>query len=166
MSVKFEDYSVQVKGALNDELIAWLHEVSNEVAAQAERNCKMDDKGRQLAGSYKPRVDESDKSATVGTPLESGYWEEFGTGEYAAHGDGRKGWWVYVKGGSGYDGPTNHYSSEEEAEAVAASMRADGYDAYATNGRQPEHTLENAFTKTVPKLVRGLQQRIAERMSE
>lgn len=72
------------------------------------------------------------------------------TGEYAAHGDGRKGWWVYVKGQkSGSGGKT--YSTREEAEVTAASMRASGLDAYATNGREPNYTLEKAFKKEKPK---------------
>ena len=33
--------------------------------------------------------------ATVGSPLENAVWEEFGTGEYALNGDGRKGGWFY-----------------------------------------------------------------------
>ena len=35
-------------------------------------------------------------SVTVGSPLENAIWEEFGTGEYALYGNGRKGGWYYV----------------------------------------------------------------------
>lgn len=34
--------------------------------------------------------------AKVGSPLENAIWEEFGTGEYALEGNGRKGGWAYT----------------------------------------------------------------------
>lgn len=33
--------------------------------------------------------------AKVGSPLENAIWEEYGTGEYALEGNGRKGGWYY-----------------------------------------------------------------------
>ena len=39
------------------------------------------------------QVDESKLEATIGNPMENAIWEEFGTGEYALNGDGRKGKW-------------------------------------------------------------------------
>lgn len=74
-NVKFEDFSVEVKIALNDTSVAWLYEAGNEVASHAKRNCKMDDTGRKLAGSYECNVDEEAGVATIGTPMEAGYWE-------------------------------------------------------------------------------------------
>lgn len=50
--VKFKDFSVAVKAALNDTTIAWLYETANEITAQAQRNCAMeDDAGKQLKGA-------------------------------------------------------------------------------------------------------------------
>ena len=43
MPVRMEDYSLNVKAALNDVTRQWLHEASFEVQAHAQRNCKMDD---------------------------------------------------------------------------------------------------------------------------
>ena len=40
-------------------------------------------------------MDESKGETTVGNPLENAIWEEFGTGEFAINGDGRKGGWYY-----------------------------------------------------------------------
>lgn len=40
-------------------------------------------------------MDESAQVATVGNPLQNAIWEEFGTGEYALEGDGRKTPWRY-----------------------------------------------------------------------
>lgn len=150
-NVEFRDFSMEVKAELNEATIAALHEIAAEITSQAQRTCVMeDDAGKRLKGSYANTVDESKGTATVGTPLEEGYWEEFGTGEHAdtaANGGklGRQGWWVYVKGQGPSAKVSAEYRDKEEAEAVAESMRADGLDAYATNGRDPHYTLERSF---------------------
>jgi len=164
--VEFQDFSVNVKAALNDISIAWLYEACEEVKSQAQRNCKMDDdEGKQLKGSYATSIDESAGEGKIGSPLESAYWEEWGTGEYAAHRDGRKGWWVYVKDQAPMGGG-HTYQDKDEAMAVAASMRADGLDAYATNGREPNYTLEKAFNAVKNKAKARLEAMLKEGMSE
>ncbi|MBQ9740411.1 MAG: hypothetical protein IJV91_05665 [Kiritimatiellae bacterium] len=150
-NVVFKDFSMEIKAALDEASIAALYEIAAEVTSQAQRTCVMeDDAGKRLKGSYANTVDESKGMATVGTPLEEGYWEEFGTGEHADTAKnggkpGRQGWWVYVKGQGTRAKVSAEYRDKEEAEAVAASMRAEGLDAYATNGRDPHYTLERSF---------------------
>lgn len=165
-NVKFEDYSIKVKAALNDEVIAWLYEVGGEVAAHAGRNCelKKDDVGVDLKGSYDYRVNETAGETIVGTPYEAGYWEEFGTGSYAAHGDGRKGWWVYCKGQKRKDGG-KVYRTQKEAEEAAEYLRKEkGLEAYATNGRKPNRTLQRAFAATKNKSIKSLEDKLKNRM--
>lgn len=165
-NVKFEDYRAEVKAALNETTLAWLRETANEITSNAQRNCQMakegDPVGYQLKGSYANTIDESKGEANIGTPLEAGYWEEYGTGEHAAHGDGRKGWWVYVKGHQGDGG--NTYQTKEEAQGAAAFLRSKGLDAYFTNGRKPNYTLEKAFTTTLPKAMTALAEKLKGRM--
>ena len=167
-NVDFRDFSVNVKAALNSTTRAWLAETANEITSHAQRNCVMeDDAGKRLKGSYKNEVDKGKGVATVGTPLEEGYWEEFGTGEYAdtsRNGGkrGRQGWWVYVKGQPSGDKSSAEYRHEDEAKAVAASMRAEGLDAYATNGRRPNYTLENAFEAVKKPAIAQLERRLKE----
>jgi len=154
MAVVFEDYSIKVKATLNDTTIAWLHEAANEIASQAQRSCAMDGEvGSQLRGSYRADVNDGKGEAKIGTPLEAGYWEEWGTGEHAAHGDGRKGWWVYKDGYKGNGGKTR---TERQAKAIAASDPT----LHATNGREPNYTLEKAFIKTKPKAIAELERRL------
>jgi len=149
--VEFKDFSIEVAAEIDETTIAWLYEASEEIKSQAQRTCQMgDDAGKQLKGSYAAEVDEDKGLASVGTPLEAGYWEEYGTGEYADTAKnggkpGRQGWWVYVKGQGPSETVSAEYRDKEEAEAVAASMQADGLDAYATNGREPHYTLERSF---------------------
>lgn len=144
--VEFKDFSIEVTEALDETTIAWLYEAANEVTSQAQRTCVMeDDVGKRLKGSYANNVDESKGTAAVGTPLEEGYWEEWGTGEYAAHGDGRKGWWIFIRGQASQGGGQS-YRTKEEAEEAAAFLRiVKGLDAVVTNGRPPNYTLERAF---------------------
>lgn len=154
MSVEFKDFSIEVKAALNDITKGWLHTWANEIASKAKDNTQMDgEQGVQLRRSYRADVDEGAGSAKIGTPLESGYWEEYGTGEYAVHGDGRKGWWVYK---DGYQGNGGKVLTEDEAKAIAASNPS----LHASNGRKPSYTLEKAFTATKPKAVADLENKL------
>lgn len=151
MAVVFKDFSVDVKAEINDTTIGWLYAWAEEIASTAKRNCALDgEAGTQLRGSYRADVNESAGKAKIGTPLEAGYWEEWGTGEYAAHGDGRKGWWVYsdkVKGNGG------KRRTEKQAKAIAASEPS----LHATNGRRPNYTLEKAFKTNESKAIADLQ---------
>lgn len=162
------DYRAEVKAELNDITIEWLYETASEVASHAKRNCQMakegDSVGYQLRDSYAYEVDDGAGVAQIGTPLEAGYWEEFGTGEHAAHGGGRKGWWVYVKGYQGDGGKT--YQSMEEARAAAAFLRSQGLDAYYTNGRKPSYTLEKAFKAVVSKAIEALKVKLKGRLGK
>lgn len=166
MSVELKDASFEVKAAINDTTIAWLYAYANEIASQAARNCQMDD-GGQLKGSYRADVDDNDGKAMIGTPLESGYWEEFGTGEYADTNknggkQGRQGWWIYTPGSKGpEDYDSNEYATKEEAEQMAAYIEEKyGVKAVVTNGRKPNYTLEKAFKAVRPKAEANLQKRL------
>lgn len=87
-NVKFEDYSKNANESIIDKAIAFLHEACGELEAQVKRNTKR--KTGQTAGSWTYTVDESQLEGTVGSPEENAIWEEFGTGDYALNGNGRK----------------------------------------------------------------------------
>ena len=158
MPVQLKDYSIEVKAALNNVTKQWLKETGLEVQSAAQRGCTLDGpEGTKLKGSYKSIVEGAE--AMVGSPLESVYWEEFGTGSHAAHGDGRKGWWVYIKNGESRSKAGQTYASQAEAEEAAEFLRKVKHlDAYATNGRDPNYTLEKAFKNTAPKAQRRLEE--------
>ena len=92
-NVKLEDNTVKVKAAINDRVNAALEECAGELESQVKRNTRVDT--YQLKSSWTHKVDEDKSEAVVGSALENAIWEEFGTGEYALNGDGRKGGWVY-----------------------------------------------------------------------
>lgn len=93
MSVQFTDNSARVRAALDDAVIAYLYEAGESLSSQVADNSRVG-KG-DLKNSWRYTVDESKGETTIGSPLENAIWEEFGTGEYALNGDGRKGGWSY-----------------------------------------------------------------------
>lgn len=93
MAVRFYSNSVAVRDAINDAAIAYLYEAAGAITSQVKRNSRVG--SGQLKNSWTYKVDESQGEAVIGSPLENAIWEEFGTGEYALHGDGRKGGWYY-----------------------------------------------------------------------
>lgn len=93
MAGKFQDNRVKVKEALNDDCISWLYEAAGELQSETARNTRVDT--GQLAGSWSYNVDENKGEAVIGSPLQNAIWEEFGTGQYALNGNGRKTAWAY-----------------------------------------------------------------------
>ena len=77
--------------------------------------------------SWDTHVDEATLEAKVGSALENAIWEEFGTGEYALNGDGRKTPWVYT---------------DRQGET------------HFTHGKKPNRALWNAFQTLKPKLIK------------
>lgn len=93
MSVEFQDFSIQVKGAISDHVNAALEECAGELESQTKRNSRVAT-GR-TKNSFRHVVDDETHTAYIGSDLENAIWEEFGTGEHALNGDGRKGGWRY-----------------------------------------------------------------------
>lgn len=144
--VEFEDYSIRVKDSMNEALIAALHEAAGEVENMTIDNSRQGHKyGDKYATQlWTNKVDKARKEAFVGSPEEASYWEEFGTGEHALYGNGRKGWWVYIEGqDSGKGGKS--YATKEEADETVAFLRSQGLKAYSTNGLEPNRPLYRAF---------------------
>ena len=138
MAVEFQDFSFEVKAEINEKSIAWLHKWANSIASHAKDNCKLDgEAGIELRKSYRAEFDDNKGEALIGTHLEQGYWEEFGTGEHAVREPHRRGWWVYK---DGYEGKGGKVLTEAQAKAMAAGDPT----VHATNGREPSYTLENA----------------------
>ena len=160
MAVEFKDYSLNVKAAINDETMKWLRETAFAIASHAKENCTMTDDGGQLRGSYRAEVDEAKGEAYIGSSLESSYWEEYGTGEYADTAknggiSGRDGWWIYTPGSDGPEGyKSRHYATQAEAEDMAKYIRKRyKKKAVVTNGREANYTLEKAFiAKGIPAI--------------
>lgn len=127
--VKFEDFRVKVHAAIDEKALQFLEEAASEIESAARRNSRVDT--GQLKGSWDHIVDASAQKATIGSPLENAIWEEFGTGEWAEHGDGRKGGWAYKDAKGNW-----HF----------------------TIGKLPNHTLQRAFNKKKAAIKRRARQ--------
>ena len=128
MSVKFEDNSIKVKAALNRATIQWLYEASGELEAQVKRNTRVDT--GQTKGSWTYKVDEANGEAMIGSLQENAIWEEFGTGQYALNGDGRKTEWKYKDRSGNW---------------------------HTTTGKKPTRALNKAFNSSKVKLKKLLE---------
>ena len=94
--VEFKDYTIKVINAINDKANAVLEECAGELESQTKRNSRVAAKnGGKTKNEWKHYVDDKKHEATIGNPLENAIWEEFGTGEHALEGNGRKGGWNY-----------------------------------------------------------------------
>lgn len=135
MAVRFSDNSAQVMEALDDAVIAYLHEAGGELEAQVKRNSRVS--SGQLKNSWTYKVDESKGECTVGSPLENAIWEEFGTGEYALKGNGRRGGWTY---------------------------KDDNGNWHHTYGKSPHRAFERAFTSLKSALISRAKEVLKARM--
>lgn len=135
MAVEFEDYSIRVTEAINEGALQGLRKAAAEIKKQAADNSRV--ATGQLRKSWGYTVDEGAYEATIGSPLENAVWEEFGTGEYAVHGDGRKGGWSYQD-----DTGNWHY----------------------TKGKRPVRTLQKAFQQKRDAVIKLIEQSIKDAM--
>lgn len=91
--VVFEDYTIKVQNAIDDRINAVLEECAGELESAAKRNSRVDT--GQTKNSFQHKVDDGSHIAYIGSNHENAIWEEFGTGEHALAGNGRKGGWAY-----------------------------------------------------------------------
>lgn len=129
MSVKFTDNSMKVKAAIEEAALQYLHEASGELVSATQRNTPVDT--GQLKGSWNYIVDDGKLESKIGSPLENAIWTEFGTGEYALKGNGRKGGWKYKDRRGNW-----HF----------------------THGKPPVRMLHKSFTALKPKLIKRAEQ--------
>lgn len=134
--IRFEDNRIEVMAKLDDAAMAYLYEAGGELEAQVKRNTRVDT--GQLKNSWTYKVDESKGECQVGNPLENALWEEFGTGEYALEGNGRKGGWYY-------------------RDKKTGKLRF-------TYGKTPNRALHNAFTSLKSALIRRAEEVLKARI--
>lgn len=150
--VEFTDNSVQVKNAIEEACVSWLHEVGGEIKSRVSRNSPVD--FGQLKGSWDYHVDKSNMEATVGSPLENAIWNEFGTGQHALKGNGRKTpWFVPVEGYTGTKKPT--YQGK-----VIVVYGKGGKQYFKTDGKKPQRSLQKAFDSLKSKAQQALENKL------
>ena len=155
--IEFTDNSVKVINALKDASVAWLNEAAGELTSQVKRNTKVGKvAGGKTKGQWKYQVDESKLEAVVGNPNETSIWLEFGTGEFALKGDGRKGgWYILIGNGKGQ-------ISEEVVDAYHFPVKygKDGKKFAFTKGMKPQRPLYTAFTNSKTKIKKAYEAKL------
>lgn len=155
MSVELQDFSIQVKNAMEDKAIAFLEAAAGEIETAVHRNSRNDTS--QTRGSWKHLVDESALEVTIGSPLENAIWEEFGTGEYAdGTQPGRSGaWYVPAEKATGKKKPSFNGK-------VVVVYGKNKQKFYKTNGKKPNHTLQKSFDSRKPAITNRAKQIFGE----
>ena len=129
MAVEFKDFTIKVIDTMDDGINAVLEECAGELESQYKRNSRVDT--GKTRNSIRHKVDEEAHVAHIGSSDENAIWEEFGTGEHALHGDGRKGGWFYV------------------------DAKGDGH---FTRGKKPSRAFWKAYTRTKSKIIKRIQE--------
>lgn len=129
--IVFIDNTVKVKGNIESLAMNCLEEVAGELESQVKRNTAVKTGKTKNSWQHKVmKVSDSEFTAIVGSDYDNAIWEEFGTGEYALNGNGRKGGWYYV---------------DEEG------------NGHFTHGKHPRRPLWNAYTMLKSKLIKHMQ---------
>ena len=126
--VEFHDYTIKVINAMNDKANAVLEECAGELESQTKRNSRVDT--GKTKNSFQHKVVDSEHVAYIGSNHENAIWEEFGTGEYALEGNGRKGGWTYV---------------DEKG------------DGHFTRGKKPSRAFWNAYNSLKNQIINRIQ---------
>ena len=127
-NIKFENYSIECKNAINDRINIALEECAGELESQVKRNSRVDT--GKTKNSFRHHLDKSQHIAYIGSPDQNAVWEEYGTGEYALKGNGRKGGWSYQDA----EGKWHH-----------------------TNGKTPSRAFWNAYTSLKNAIINRIQ---------
>lgn len=129
-NITFQYHKIEVKNAMDDRINAVLEECAGELESQVKRNQDRYRDTGATTNSWQHKVVDSEHTAYIGSNYENAIWEEFGTGEYALEGNGRKGGWKYVS--------------------------ADGKGGF-TRGKKPRRHLWKAYTSLKSKLINRIQ---------
>lgn len=144
-SIRFEDFAGEVSQEIQNTILNWLEEAASELESQAITRTGTGAYFRNIAEKWTHSVDRDKYKAYIGNPMENALWVEYGTGEYALKGDGRKGYWVFVKDSEGTSSRSTKQYTLEEAKRTVAFMRSQGLDAMYTKGQEPKRPLHDAF---------------------
>ena len=161
MAVEFQDFSVKVTEALQEASIQFLEEAASELESQAKRKTVRGRvNGGDTIGKWSHIVDESKLEATIGNTSQNAVWEEFGTGEHALEGKGRRGgWYILIGEGEGQ-------ISQQVVDAYNMTVKhgKDGKKFAYTTGKKPKRMLFTAFEENKAKIIRRANQIFKGRM--
>lgn len=127
---EFKDNTIKVLNAMNGKMEAVLEECAGELESQVKRNSRVRTGKTKNSFRHFVESDGNKHTAAVGSSDENAIWEEFGTGEHALKGNGRKGGWFY---------------EDEEG------------NGHFTHGKKPSRAFWNAYTTLKSKIINRIQ---------
>lgn len=149
-TIKLTNNLDQIKGEVDKVALKWLEDTAGELESQTKRNSAVGSAGAPTKNSWTHKVKASAKEAAVGSSNINAIYEEYGTGEYAAEGNGRSTpWYVPVEAVVGYKKPSFNGK-------VTLVYGKGGKKFYKTNGKQPKMMLHNAWKGVIPKAKKNL----------
>jgi hypothetical protein len=149
-TIELKNYLPEIEGKINSAALQWLEEASGELESEVKRNAAVGQPGAPTKNSWTHQVDRGAGEAYVGSAQINAVYEEYGTGEHAAEGNGRSTpWYVPVEDVVGYKKPS--YQGK-----VVIVYGKGGKKFYKTDGKQPKMTLHNAYEKVMPKAKKAL----------
>ena len=154
-NVEFHDFTIEVKGIMDDRINAVLEEVAGELESRAKRNTSTGkvNTGSRTKNQWKHEVDDSEHIAYVGNTEQTAIWLEFGTGEYALNKDGRNGgWYIPIGNGEGM-------ISEAVVKAYGFKVveGRNGMKFAHTYGMKPQRPLWNAFNSMKNGIIKKIE---------
>lgn len=157
MAIKFEgldDVLKSLDGLDSTKLEAAIGKATMLVEREARIKAPKDN--GELKRSIESRVESggSNIQGIVFTTLEYAPYVEYGTGCFAEGGNGRSGYWVYVKDSSKRSSSGGKTYTLEEAKRAVAAMRKKGLDAYYTCGQKPQPYMRPALDENREEILR------------
>lgn len=143
--IRFTDNRAQIKSGLQHAIDTAMKESLLVLEAEIKSNAKVISGGLRNSINYQIKGTGDKTVGFIGSPLEYAKYVEYGTGEKAEKGAGRKGYWVFVKGSTGMGASRGKSYTLQEAKQIMAIMRRDGKEAYYTNGIKPQKFFRGAF---------------------
>lgn len=144
MGVTFEDNSSEIKYRIDNITTAALEEIASEIESRATSNTRVATGNTKSKWSHRTL----DMTAIIGNTEENAIWEEYGTGEYALNGKGRKGEW-YVLIGYGKNQITPQTVERYHFKVVHGK---NGKNFAVVHGKKPTRALYKAFTQAKPTI--------------
>lgn len=152
--VIFEDYTIKVIGAIDDRINAVLEKCAGELESQVKRNTKVGKvNGGKTKNQWKHRVDDSKHEAYVGNDEETAIWIEFGTGEHALEGKGRRGGWYVLIG----NGKNCISQAVVDAYGFRVVHGKDGKKFAYVTGMKPQRPFYKAYTRLKNAIIKRIQ---------
>lgn len=162
------DNSSAVKAAMRKKIKAFLHEAGGEIRSKTAQNSRVD--VGQTKNSYEYRIEENstEQKVYVGSDLMNAVYEEFGTGEYALKGNGRKGgWWIPVGNGEGkislktvkkYKWVKYRYQNGTVSKKLRQTQKRGQVVAVFTYGKKPNRPMQRAYDELKEPIKRRMQE--------